>query len=98
VTGVQTCALPISPERFMAFMMGAYFAVTGLGNKVAGSLGELSTVIGEFYVFTGIPIFCAIVGLLVLLILKPLKRLTHGAENIEPVVTPIEGETETINI
>ena len=64
-------------------MMGAYFAATGLGNKVAGFVGQLSEGAGEFQVFTGIAIFCTLFGILVLLILKPLKRLTHGAEEID---------------
>ncbi len=87
----ELCASPValsfitklSPERFGAFMMGAYFAATGLGNRVAGSLGELSTQVGDFAIFTGIAVFCTIFGLLVLAILKPLKRLTHGAELTE---------------
>ncbi|MEO1625468.1 MAG: peptide MFS transporter [Bacteroidota bacterium] len=85
----ELCASPVAlsfitklaPERFVAFMMGFYFAVTGLGNKLAGSLGELSTVVGEYAVFTGIAVFCTIFGLLVILIVKPLKRLMHGAED-----------------
>ena len=84
----ELCASPVAlsfitklaPDRWMAFMMGAYFAATGLGNKVAGLLGESATEIGEFAIFTGIAVFCTIFGLLVLLIIKPLKRLTHNAE------------------
>lgn len=86
----ELCASPValsfitklSPERWVAFMMGAYFAATGLGNKVAGILGESSSTYGEFTIFTGIAVFCTIFGLLVLLMLKPLKRLVHGAEDI----------------
>ena len=70
----------LSPARWSAFMMGAYFAVTGLGNKVAGLIGENASEVGEFWTFTGIAIFCTIFGLLFLLIIKPLKRLIHGAE------------------
>jgi len=85
----ELCASPVAlsfitklaPERWMAFMMGAYFASTGLGNKVAGLLGEWSVSLGEFNIFTGIAVFCTIFGLLVLAIIKPLKRLTHGAED-----------------
>ncbi|WP_422107310.1 peptide MFS transporter [Winogradskyella sp.] len=73
----------LAPERWMAFMMGAYFAATGLGNKVAGLLGESASELGEFTIFTGIAVFCTIFGLLVIAILKPLKRLTHGAEDLE---------------
>jgi POT family proton-dependent oligopeptide transporter len=32
-------------------------------------------------VFTGIGVTCTIFGFLVLALLKPLKRLTHGAED-----------------
>ena len=87
----ELCASPVAlsfitklaPERWMAFMMGAYFAATGLGNKVAGLLGESASELGEFTIFTGIAIFCTIFGVLVITILKPLKRLTHGAEELE---------------
>lgn len=87
----ELCASPVAlsfitklaPERWMAFMMGAYFAATGLGNKVAGLLGESASKLGEFTIFTGIAVFCTIVGILVILIIKPLKRLTHGAEDVE---------------
>ena len=86
----ELCASPVSlsfitklaPQRWMAFMMGAYFAATGLGNKVAGLLGESASEFGEFTIFTGIATFCTIFGILVVTILKPLKRLTNGAEDI----------------
>ena len=89
----ELCASPValsfitklSPARWVAFMMGAYFAVTGLGNKVAGLLGEWSTEVGDFAIFTGIAVFCTIFGVLVIAITKPLKRLTHGAEDLEAV-------------
>ena len=87
----ELCASPValsfitklSPARWVAFMMGAYFAATGLGNKVAGLLGESAEALGEFTLFTGIAVFCTIIGVLVLIMLKPLKRLTHGAEDLE---------------
>ena len=86
----ELCASPVAlsfitklaPDRWMAFMMGAYFAATGLGNKVAGLLGESATEMGEYTIFTGIAVFCTLFGLLVLTIIKPLKRLTHNAEGI----------------
>jgi POT family proton-dependent oligopeptide transporter len=37
----------------------------------------------EFRTFAGITIFCVAFGVLVILLLKPLKRLTHGAEDKE---------------
>jgi POT family proton-dependent oligopeptide transporter len=87
----ELCASPVAlsfitklaPIKYASFMMGAYFAATGLGNKVAGLLGEWSQSAGELEIFTGIAIFCTIIGLLVIALLKPLKRLTHGAEEIK---------------
>ena len=74
----ELCASPVAlsfitklaPVKYAAFMMGAYFAATGLGNKVAGFVGQLSEGAGEFQVFTGIAIFCTLFGILVLLSFK----------------------------
>lgn len=87
----ELCASPVAlsfitklaPVKYGSFMMGAYFAATGLGNKVAGTLGEAAQSAGEFQIFTGIAIFCSVIGLIVILLLKPLKRLTHGAEDLQ---------------
>lgn len=97
----ELCASPVAlsfitklaPVKYASFMMGAYFAATGFGNKLAGFLGETATEgAGEFQVFTGIAIFCILFGLIVLAMLKPLKRLTHGAEDLKPSV--VSGEPE----
>ena len=90
----ELCASPVAmsfitklaPAKYVSIMMGFYFAATGFGNKLAGELGELSTSAGEFEVFTGITIFCVLFGLIVIAMLKPLKRLTHGAEDSSPEV------------
>lgn len=87
----ELCASPVAlsfitklaPVKYASFMMGAYFAATGIGNKLAGLVGAMSEGAGEFQVFTGIAVFCTIFGVLIILILKPLKRLTHGAEDIK---------------
>ncbi len=86
----ELCASPVAlsfitklaPVKYASFMMGAYFAATGFGNKVAGWIGESAQDAGELTIFTGLVIFCTVVGVLVLLMLKPLKRLTHGAEDL----------------
>ena len=91
----ELCASPVAlsfitklaPLKYASIMMGAYFAATGLGNKVAGMIGELSEDAGDFEIFTGIAITCTIFGLLILAILKPLKRLTHGAEDVNNSIT-----------
>ncbi len=87
----ELCSSPVSlsfvtklaPAKYASLMMGLYFAATGLGGKVAGILGEKSSEFGEMTIFTGITIFTVVFGLLVIALLKPLKRLTHGIEDIE---------------
>jgi len=86
----ELCASPVAlsfitklaPVKYASFMMGAYFAATGLGNKVAGLLGESAADAGEKTIFTGIFIVTVVIGILVIALLKPLKRLTHGAEDL----------------
>ncbi|MDO8494098.1 MAG: MFS transporter, partial [Deltaproteobacteria bacterium] len=87
----ELCASPVAlsyvtklaPVRYGSLMMGVYFAATGLGSKVAGTIGEMTEHAGEFSIFWGITIFTVIFGAAVLLFLKPLKRLSHGAEDQE---------------
>lgn len=73
----------LAPLKYASLMMGVYFAMTGLGNKVAGLLGESASNLGEYTVFTGIAIFCVAFGVLVLIFRKKLEKLTHGAEDNE---------------
>ncbi|MDH5607875.1 MAG: peptide MFS transporter [Cyclobacteriaceae bacterium] len=70
----------LAPVKYASFMMGAYFACTGFGNYLAGSLGGWAQTAGEFEIFTGIAVFCTLFGLLVISLLKPLKRLAHGVD------------------
>jgi len=100
----ELCASPVvlsfvtklAPAKYGALMMGVYFASTGLGNKVAGIIGESASDLGEYTIFSGITIFTVVFGLLVLAILKPLQRLTHGAEDDEHEVSE-EEKTEFSN-
>ncbi len=100
----ELCSSPVSlsfvtklaPAKYASLMMGLYFAATGLGGKVAGILGEKSAQFGEYTIFSGIVIFTVLFGLLVIALLKPLKRLTHGAEDVQPA-TPLQN-TEQIEI
>ncbi|MDP2058485.1 MAG: MFS transporter, partial [Flavobacteriaceae bacterium] len=73
----------LAPAKYASLMMGLYFSTTGLGNKVAGLLGESASQLGELTVFTGIAIFCMLFGLLIYVFIKKLKALTHGAEDNE---------------
>ena len=70
----------LAPVKYASIMMGTYFACTGFGNKLAAELGEWAQTAGECEIFLGIFIFCTIFGLLVIALMKPLKRLTHGLD------------------
>ena len=85
----ELCASPVAlsfitkmaPVKYASFMMGAFFTASGIGNKLAGILGEYSQELGEYEMFTGIAVFCILFGILIIAILKPLKNLTHGADD-----------------
>ncbi|MCY3998678.1 MAG: peptide MFS transporter [Flavobacteriaceae bacterium] len=87
----ELCASPVSlsfitklaPIKYASIIMGLYWAATGLGNKLAAFLGKYAQTAGEKGIFTGIFITCSIVAILVILFLKQLKKLTHGAEDKE---------------
>ena len=87
----ELCASPVSlsfitklaPLKYASIIMGLYWAATGLGNKVAGLIGEYSQSLGEFETFLSVTIVWSLIGALVIVVLKPLKRLTHGAEDGE---------------
>ncbi|UII19772.1 peptide MFS transporter [Fulvivirga ligni] len=95
----ELCASPVSlsfitklaPLKYASMIMGLYWAATGFGNKIAAMIGEAAQDLGEFEIFTGILIIWTLIGLVVILLLKPLKRLTHGAEDLSPNVA-IEDE------
>ncbi|MCA1751792.1 MAG: peptide MFS transporter [Flavobacteriales bacterium] len=92
----ELCASPVAlsfitklaPLKYASLMMGIYFAATGIGNKVAGLLGEWAQSAGDLEIFTGIALFCTVIGGIVIAMLKPLKRLTHGAEDKPDKVIP----------
>ncbi|HEB61926.1 MAG TPA: MFS transporter [Bacteroidetes bacterium] len=86
----------LAPVKYASLMMGVYFATTGLGNKLAGLLGEASEQLGEYTIFTGIAIFCVSFGLLIMLFRKKLELLTHGAEDDEHEIHS-EAELELVD-
>ncbi|MDE0772446.1 MAG: peptide MFS transporter [Salibacteraceae bacterium] len=72
----------LAPLKYASLMMGTYFAVVGIGNKLAGILGEAAQDAGEMAIFTGIAVSSLVLGILVLIFVKKLKALTHGAEEV----------------
>ena len=62
--------------------MMEYFAATGMGNKLAGFVGQLSKGAGEFQVFTGIAIFCTLFKFS-LAYLKTIKKINSRCGGFE---------------
>ena len=60
--------------------MGIYFRAIGIGNKLAGVIGQYSERLGEKFIFLGITIVCAFVGLVVILFNRRLSKLSHGVD------------------
>ena len=76
----------LAPVKYASIMMGIYFAMTGFGSKLAGLLGEWSSSLGEYTIFTGIALTSVSLGLLVLMLRPRLEALTHGVEDEEKIV------------
>jgi len=73
----------LSPVKYVSMMMGLYFCASGFGNKLAGKLGEAA--FGDYSVYTifaGILVFCVAFGLLLLVFVRKLNALTHGADEV----------------
>lgn len=72
----------LAPSRMLAFIFGIWYVFTGLAGKLAGtmagymdSISETTGLSGFFLIFTGIPLFAA---LIMLLLNGKLKKLMHG--------------------
>ncbi len=82
----------MSPAKYVSFMMGAYFFATSIGNKIAGWIGEVAQSAGELTIFLGVFAFCVGFGLILILFVKKLKKLTHGADDVKENVAIVEPE------
>jgi proton-dependent oligopeptide transporter, POT family len=70
----------VAPPRIVASMMGLYFAVTGLGNFLAGLIGIWAQRQGELEIFAGIAAVTILLGGLLMILAKQINKLTHGTE------------------
>lgn len=70
----------MSPPRAVATMMGLYFAMTGLGDKLAGEIGKVAVTYGALHVFAGIAIFTVVAGLILIALTRSINRLAHDKE------------------
>ncbi len=85
----ELCASPVilsyitklSPKTLVSSIMGIYFAAIGIGNKIAGLIGQYSEKLGEQFIFLGITFICVSVGVIVIIFNKKLSKLSHGVDN-----------------
>jgi POT family proton-dependent oligopeptide transporter len=82
----------MAPAKYVSFIMGAYFFAIALGNKLAGLVGEFAMSAGELTIFWSLFAFCVGFGFLLILFVKKLKKLTHGADDINQNVPVVEPE------
>lgn len=82
----------MAPAKFVSFMMGAYFLATALGNMLAAEIGKAAQSAGEFTMFLGVFGFCIGFGLILILFVKKLKKLTHGADDVDENIAIVEPE------
>lgn len=95
----ELCASPVSlsyitklaPSRYVSIIMGLNMAAMGIGNKLAGMLGEQAQQYGDLFIFTLIAVIWSLIGFLIIALIRPLNRLAHGAEDLQPPQRQITG-------
>jgi POT family proton-dependent oligopeptide transporter len=68
----------VAPIRLRGVMMGGWFAATSIGNYLVGTIGVQWTVWTHSKFFLVIAAMCAAIGVILFLILKPLKKAMPG--------------------
>ncbi|MDQ5857969.1 MAG: peptide MFS transporter [Acidobacteriota bacterium] len=68
----------VAPVRLRGLMMGGWFAATAVGNYLVGTIGVKWTVWTHSKFFLVVAMMSAAVGMILFLILKPLKKAMPG--------------------
>jgi POT family proton-dependent oligopeptide transporter len=68
----------VAPIRLRGLMMGGWFAATSIGNYLVGTIGVKWTVWSHSKFFIVVAMMSAAVGLLLFVILRPLKKAMPG--------------------
>jgi len=71
----------VAPKKLVSSIMGIYFAVTGLSDKLASEIGKQADKLGDLTVFAGLVIFAVVMGSLLAIFSNRISKLTHGAED-----------------
>jgi len=78
----------LAPPRYASALMGVWFLSNAAGNKLAGSIGALAEGHGDAAVFRGIAVGSAVAGVILYALAPVLHRMTHGAEDVIPNLSP----------
>jgi len=70
----------LSPAKLVGQMMGIWFLATSFGNLMAGLLAGKMESMGLVQLFSAVAMWTAALGLVLLLISRPVKRLMGGVE------------------
>jgi POT family proton-dependent oligopeptide transporter len=68
----------VAPIRMRGLMMGGWFAATSIGNYLVGTIGVKWTDWTHSKFFFVVAVMCAAVGLILFLIVRPLKKAMPG--------------------
>ncbi|HEU5022387.1 MAG TPA: MFS transporter, partial [Bryobacteraceae bacterium] len=68
----------LAPERIGGLMMGAWFLSISVGDYVGGRLASTYETFPLPTLFGLVAGFCIVVGVILVLLLRPMKRLTGG--------------------
>jgi len=85
----------VAPKRIVSSIMGIYFAVTGLSDKLASEIGKQADKLGDLTVFIGLVIFAVTMGSLLAILSNRISKLTHGAEDNEEEMKPLEKDSDS---
>jgi POT family proton-dependent oligopeptide transporter len=70
----------LSPAKLVGQMMGIWFLATSFGNLMAGLLAGKMESMGLVQLFSAVAMWTAALGLVLLIISRPVKRLMGGVE------------------
>lgn len=68
----------VAPERQRGLLMGGWFAATAIGNYLVGVIGQKWDVWAHSKFFIIVAMMCAGVGIILFLLLRPLKKAMPG--------------------
>jgi len=68
----------LAPERIGGLIMGVWFLSISVGDYIGGRLASVYETFPLPTLFGMVAGFCIVVGVLLVLLLRPMKRLTGG--------------------